>query len=632
MTGGQSSVNERLSGRDLDIVDGLGNFGVLADGCLRGDLDFELVVKAGGSIEPGGLRLSGARGLVGCPPISIFSESSASVSCHPRSTEDAVSLRDAVFDCDVPSTDPDMITASEVDVHSDHISDYIVHELVDISVNDFIDHSKDSDVFREDVVDSFNYYIRSDPVFAEVEFNSTREPVMVTPSCSGVCSVFDPLIPGLVNKPCGDRCFGEHLLHGRRNQLNPCVFFDYLYGGSSIDQNASFVFDGVLNGFRIVDDEFTGSYICPNYASILHKETRSEFESNLETELASQKVTLVKERPACIHALGAIRKHDGGLRPITDCRRPLGLSINNYMDTVCKTFSYVSIDQVTDVVTEGDFMAVLDIKGAYRSVGVFPEHRKFQGFLWNVNGVEQYYEDNRLCFGLKCAPYIYTQITDFIVRSLNRQGVSRVFGYLDDFIVISDSELSCKREMSLLIDLLSQLGFEISWKKVTCPKTTVVYLGIEIDSEVMEVRLPEKKLSRLKHLVESFQDKSECTVLDLQALCGHLAHASKVVRSGRTFSRRIINLTTYASKCGGLCTLPDWFKDDIVWWNSFCRVLNGKCPIISNFRCDELLVETDSSLTGFAAKCGTDWVLGVWCMQVAPEVIPVEHFASSPSE
>ena len=111
-----------------------------------------------------------------------------------------------------------------------------------------------------------------------------------------------------------------------------------------------------------------------------------------------------------------------------------------------------------------------------------------------------------------------------------------------------------------------------------------------------------------------------------------MAHASKVVRSGRTFSRRIINLTTYASKCGGLCTLPDWFKDDIVWWNSFCRVFNGKCPIISNFRCDELLVETDSSLTGFAAQCGTDWVLGVWCMHVAPEVIPVEHFASSSSE
>ena len=120
-------------------------------------------------------------------------------------------------------------------------------------------------------------------------------------------------------------------------------------------------------------------------------------------------------------------------------------------------------------------------------------------FLWNVNGIEQSYEDNRLCFGLKCAPYIYTQITDFIVRSLNIQGASRVFGYLDDFIVISDSELSCKREMSLLIDLLSQMGFEISWNKVTCHKTTVVYLGIEIDSEAKEVRLPEKKLSRLKY-------------------------------------------------------------------------------------------------------------------------------------
>ena len=579
------------------VIDDVGikalDINLVGTGCLSYAEGFESVDKAGGSLEPGGLRLSGARGLVECPPLSFIFESTASTFPHPGLVEDDVSLRDAVCL-------PELFFHDEllyVDSTSEPTTSFVSLSELDLDIN------VASQSFPKD--DSFSYYIRTDPIYCKVEFDPNCSPLLGDPVTNGIVSFWDSSSSRLVHRPCGVSCSRSHELDHRTLQLNPCVFFDELFGGPVLDPNASFLFDGVVNGFKIVDDDFEGSYHCQNYDSILQKDASMDMGETVLSELASQKISLVDSKPSSFHSLGAIRKHDGSICPIMDCKRPLGTSINTFMDTVCTTFSYISRDDVTDVVQKGDFMAVLDIKGAYRSVNVFPDHRKFQGFVWNINGIDSYFEDNRLCFGLKCAPYLYTQITEFIVRAMENRGVARVFGYLDDFIVVAESEARCKEGMSVLIDLLTNLGFEIAWKKVTQPLTCVTYLGIGIDSVKMEVRLPKKKLTRLVELVSSFKGKNECCFRDLQVLCGHLAHAAKVVRGGRTFSRRVINFTTYSSDGTGKCVLPDWFKEDIEWWVSFCALFNGKCPIISNDRQLEIHVETDSSMTGFGAKCGS---------------------------
>ena len=186
--------------------------------------------------------------------------------------------------------------------------------------------------------------------------------------------------------------------------------------------------------------------------------------------------------------------------------------------------------------------------------------------------------------------------------------------------------------MSQLVDLLLQLGFDIAWKKVTIPSTSVVYLGIELDSVVMEVRLPDRKVVRLKQLVSEFKEKSSCTLHELQVLCGHLAHASRVVRGGRTFSRRLINFTKYMSNMSRRVMVPDWLVDDLEWWSSFFSVYNGQCPIIKNISILELKVESDSSMTGFGARFGSNWFLGVWHLPFPPPGVPRHHYAVPPSE
>ena len=293
---------------------------------------------------------------------------------------------------------------------------------------------------------------------------------------------------------------------------------------------------------------------------------------------------MVDSIPTCMHALGVIRKSDGSIRPITVCKCPIGVSINNFMDSVCESFSYVSFDQVCSVMSADCFMSVLDIKSAYRSVNIFPDHRQYQGFLWDVSGcgIDQTMVDNCLCFGLKSAPYLYTQITEFVMRTMSQLGFPGVFGYLDDFIAVSPTELQCKKVMSVLIDVLQCLGFVGAWKKVVPPCQSVTYLGILLDSVSMTLSLPAPKVVKLKKIISSYDGKTFASLKDLQVLAGYLSHASTVVRGGRTFSR--INLLKFTSGSSEVCRLPDWFREDLCWWLHFIEYFNGQAKIISDIR------------------------------------------------
>ena len=95
------------------------------------------------------------------------------------------------------------------------------------------------------------------------------------------------------------------------------------------------------------------------------------------------KVTRIDTRPRCVHSLGAVWKSNGKLRPITDCSRPDGSSINNYMSTTFKSFTYNAVQNAVDIPSPGEFMAVVDISSAYHSVTVSSDQVCYQGLIWD---------------------------------------------------------------------------------------------------------------------------------------------------------------------------------------------------------------------------------------------------------
>jgi len=57
----------------------------------------------------------------------------------------------------------------------------------------------------------------------------------------------------------------------------------------------------------------------------------------------------------------------------------------------------------------------------------------------------------------------------------------------------------------------TQLGLQFQPTKVEGPSTKLEFLGLELDSKAMEVRLPPEKLEYLLELLSSWNSTSICT-------------------------------------------------------------------------------------------------------------------------
>ena len=78
---------------------------------------------------------------------------------------------------------------------------------------------------------------------------------------------------------------------------------------------------------------------------------------------------------------------------------PRDISVSNYCSEIIEDFQYKSVDHVLAMLQEGDYMAVVDIKSAYRAVPIFPDYRRYHDLKWEINGETVFIEDSRLCFG-----------------------------------------------------------------------------------------------------------------------------------------------------------------------------------------------------------------------------------------
>ena len=84
------------------------------------------------------------------------------------------------------------------------------------------------------------------------------------------------------------------------------------------------------------------------------------------------------------------------------------------------------------------------------------------------------------------------------------------------------------------------------WKDHAC--TCLTFLGIEIDTVAEEVRLPVRKVAELHELLGGWLNRKRCTKRELLSITGKLQHAATVVRSGRTFVRRLFDLSARIKK------------------------------------------------------------------------------------
>ena len=438
-----------------------------------------------------------------------------------------------------------------------------------------------------------------------------------------VINVFDDCIDG--------SCYCEHYIGGVRSQLKPCRFASIVCDDLNVwSSKHRGLLDGIADGFEIVQGEIP-NYECSNYKSILEPGPKSQMNVIVQKELDEGMISEVFSKPHCIHSLGAVPKPGGKIRPITDCSRPSNVSINNYCGSLFREFTYKSVENVVEILNSGDYMGVIDIKSAYRSVPIRAEHRTYMGFRWEVEGKLRTFVDNRLCFGHRLGPCYFNDISSFIYDVLTVRDNVNIVNYLDDFIVVAPSYEDCASGQTKVVNLLRFLGFHVSYEKMTSPCRVTTFLGIEIDSEKMELRLPEAKLEKLRSILDIYKFEEKITKHDLESLGGLLSHCSHVVRGGKIFCRRIYQLyKDMLAKGKKWIRIPAEIRRDIEWWDKFCTHFNGVSKI--NNQLFEMPMVSDASMKGFAVYLGSDWAAGFWDGSEMNMCDTCNHLTSPPSE
>ena len=115
----------------------------------------------------------------------------------------------------------------------------------------------------------------------------------------------------------------------------------------------------------------------------------------------------------------------------------------------------------------------------------------------------------------------------------------------------------------------------VAAEKIEGPASCVSYLGILIDTERGELRLPEAKFSLLLQELDKWQSKKACTKRELLSLIGRLHHAASVVRPGRLFIRSLIELSKIPKQLNHMVRLNRSARADIEWWRMFARSWNS---------------------------------------------------------
>ena len=351
--------------------------------------------------------------------------------------------------------------------------------------------------------------------------------------------------------------------------------------GHPDEELVGYVLSGIREGFRVGFDYSKHTCVSARANLLSAGENKQVVDDYLREECTRGRVVRMDALESVeglhISPFGVIPKghQTGKWRLIVDLSSPHGESVNDGIDKELCTLSYVSVDDIVKTILtlkKGALMAKVDIKNAYRLLPVHPEDRLLLGMEWQG----QVYVDTALPFGLRSAPKIFTALADLLEWIIRKRGVDHVDHYLDDFIILGPTcDSRCKRGLDVVLELCERLGVPLAMEKLEGPTTCLTFLGIEVDTEAMELRLPEMKLKSLTSTVKEWYGRKSCTKRELLSFIGLLSHACKVVRPGRRFLRRLINLSTGTRSLNRCIRLNGECRSDIGWWYTFLPQWNG---------------------------------------------------------
>ena len=301
---------------------------------------------------------------------------------------------------------------------------------------------------------------------------------------------------------------------------------------------------------------------------------------------------LTREKPGAPHR-----------RVIVDLSYPEGFSVNagvdsdKYLDTPF-ILTLPTIDNITQKVKEngkGSFLYKIDLSRAFRHIKIDPKD-------YNLLGLQisnEIFYDSCLPFGFKHGSAIFQRISDSIRYIMNSLGF-KVTNYIDDIIGHSVCSQAFD-SFNTLFKILTELGFDISQKKIVTPCTKVTCLGVDIDTESFTISIPNDKVKEIMEICHTWSTRHSCSKRELQSLLGKLLYITKCVKPSRFFLNRMLEILRNSQKRVKIDLTPE-FHRDLNWFLKFIPKFNGSAFFVhQNIQYE---IELDACLKGLGARCG----------------------------
>ena len=345
-------------------------------------------------------------------------------------------------------------------------------------------------------------------------------------------------------------------------------------------------------------------------------------DAKLDKEIAAHRIAGPYSSPPFpqfrISPLGLVpKKTEGEFRFIHHLSFPHGSPLNDGISSEFTSVSYATVEDAIHTIRtvgHGCFMAKTDIKNAFRIIPIQPQDYNLLGICWRGF----YYYDR--CMPMGCSSScktleIFSSAIEWIAQE--KLHVDHILHLLDDFLIVSPSHDLCKQKLDLFLMLCQYLGIPMAPEKTIGPSSTISFAGIELDSVLMEARLPPDKLVKCQDLISGFLRRRKVTLREIQSLTGLLNFACTVVVPGRAFLRRLIDLTIGIRHPHFLIRLTRKVKEDLKVWHQFLSGFNGRSFFLSVdwANSHHLKLYTDASgAIGFGAVFGRHWCYGEWPM------------------
>ena len=295
-------------------------------------------------------------------------------------------------------------------------------------------------------------------------------------------------------------------------------------------------------------------------------------------------------------------KKTGGLRLILDLSE-----LNKHL--LVQHFKMDNIHTAALLLSQGCYLASVDLRDAYYSISINPQFRKYLRFMWRGN----LWQFKSLPNGMSTAPRLFTKVLKPVFAQLREAGHT-VLGYLDDTIIIGDDKAKTERAVLATSQILSELGFVVHPdKSVLIPTQRLNFLGFTLNTVNMTITLPCEKTQDIIAICADLLKNCKPSIRQVAHVIGKLISTFPAVQYGPLFYRnlerdKILALKLNSGHFDRPMTLSRGSREDLNWWID--NIKKAFSPIRRKNASVE--IRTDASGVGWGATDLTTHTGGRW--------------------